>query len=87
MKTLTYSTLAASTTPCAQRATASMWAVPVQGTSVSLPAFQLGQIVGLGATLMTKDGGQIFGFDIDQNGNDGVLAVARGGDPQGDAGA
>jgi hypothetical protein len=35
------------------------------------------QAVGLGATLMTKDGGQIFGFDIDQNGNDGVLASAQ----------
>jgi hypothetical protein len=31
--------------------------------------------VGLGAVLTTKDGAQIFGFDIDQNGNDGVLAA------------
>src|SRR5436309_385672 len=29
---------------------------------------------GLGKVLTTKDGGQIFGFDIDQNGDDGVLA-------------
>ncbi len=28
----------------------------------------------LGPILSTSDGGQIFGFDIDQNGNDGVLA-------------
>jgi hypothetical protein len=28
----------------------------------------------LGAVLTSSDGGQIFGFDIDQNGNDGVLA-------------
>jgi hypothetical protein len=33
--------------------------------------------VGLGKTLTTKNGGQIFGFDIDRNGNDGVLATAQ----------
>lgn len=32
---------------------------------------------GLGAVLTTKDGGQIFGFDIDQTGEDGVLASAK----------
>jgi len=32
---------------------------------------------GLGAVLTTQDGGQIFGFDIDQNGDDGVLASAQ----------
>lgn len=31
---------------------------------------------GLGPVLTTSDGGQIFGFDVDQNGNDGVLASA-----------
>jgi len=31
----------------------------------------------LGEVLSTKDGGQIFGFDIDQSGNDGVLASAE----------
>jgi hypothetical protein len=31
---------------------------------------------GLGKILTTKDGGQIFGFDIDQNGNDAILAEA-----------
>ncbi len=32
---------------------------------------------GLGAVLTTQDGGQIFGFDINQNGDDGVLASAQ----------
>jgi len=32
--------------------------------------------VGLGNVLTSKDGTQIFGFDIDQNGDDGVLATA-----------
>ena len=32
---------------------------------------------GLGAVLTTQDGGQVFGFDIDQNGDDGVLASAQ----------
>ncbi len=40
--------------------------------------------VGLGQVLNTKDGGQIFGFDIDQNGDDGVLASAQTIDGQGD---
>ena len=32
--------------------------------------------VGLGRVLTTSDGGEIYGFDIDQNGNTGVLASA-----------
>ncbi|MGC1379388.1 MAG: hypothetical protein WA814_00025 [Candidatus Baltobacteraceae bacterium] len=32
----------------------------------------------LGPVLSTSDGGQIFGFDIDQNGNDGILASTNG---------
>jgi hypothetical protein len=32
--------------------------------------------VGLGKILTTKDGGQIYGFDINQNGSDGILASA-----------
>jgi len=32
---------------------------------------------GLGATLTTADGGEVFGFDIDQNGTDGVLASVK----------
>lgn len=31
---------------------------------------------GLGNVLTTKDGGQIFGFDVDQSGSDGILATA-----------
>ena len=37
---------------------------------------QAGHKVGLGAVLNTKDGGQVFGFDVDQNGNHGALASA-----------
>lgn len=33
--------------------------------------------VRLGALLKSKDGGQIYGYDINQNGNDGVLATAQ----------
>lgn len=40
------------------------------------PAATAAHKVGLGKTLTTKDGGQIYGFDIDQNGTDGVLASA-----------
>ena len=32
--------------------------------------------IGLGKILSSKDGGQIYGFDINQNGDDGVLASA-----------
>src|SRR5579862_824095 len=32
--------------------------------------------VGLGKVLTTSDGQEIYGFDVDQNGNDGVLATA-----------
>jgi len=39
---------------------------------------------GLGAILTTKDGGQVFGFDIDQHGNDGVLASGQTIDGNGD---
>ncbi len=38
--------------------------------------FQAKHSVGLGKVLSTKSGGQIFGFDIDRNGTDGVLATA-----------
>ena len=31
---------------------------------------------GLGKILSSKNGGQIFGFDVDRNGNDGILATA-----------
>lgn len=38
---------------------------------------QAGASVGLGKILKTQNRGQIFGFDIDQNGDDGVLASSR----------
>ncbi|HWA89703.1 MAG TPA: hypothetical protein VG889_06680 [Rhizomicrobium sp.] len=36
-----------------------------------------GHAIGLGAVLTSKDGGQIFGYDIDRDGKDGVLASAQ----------
>lgn len=33
--------------------------------------------IGLGKVLTSKDGGQIYGFDINQNGDDGVLTTAQ----------
>lgn len=36
-----------------------------------------GRAVGLGRVLTTRDGGQIFGFDINEAGDDGVLASAQ----------
>ena len=35
------------------------------------------QPVGLGKVLTSKDGGQIFGFDINQSGDDGVIATSQ----------
>jgi hypothetical protein len=43
---------------------------------VSAHAGEKAGSVGLGKVLSTKDGGQIFGFDIDQFGDNGVLATA-----------
>jgi len=50
-----------------------------------LPGFvsAAGREVGLGK-VPTRDGGQIFGFDIDQNGEDGVLASSQTIDAKGD---
>ena len=49
-------------------------------TSPHAPSSTLSQFgkrqVGLGQVLTSKNGGQIFGFDIDQNGNGGALATA-----------
>ncbi len=47
------------------------------GSSLAGLAHRAGHAsTGLGATLTTSNHGQIFGFDIDQNGGDGVLATA-----------
>jgi hypothetical protein len=43
--------------------------VPAAGAGANHP-------VGLGKVLTSKDGSQIYGFDIDQNGSDGMLATA-----------
>jgi hypothetical protein len=45
---------------------------------------QRGSQVGLGQILTTKDGGQIYGFDINQDGDDGVLASAQDSGVNGD---
>jgi hypothetical protein len=45
---------------------------------------EAGHAIGLGKVLTTADGGQIYGFDIDQAGTDGVLASAKTIDDQGD---
>ena len=42
-------------------------------TAVATPAHRGAHPVGLGKVLTTRDGGQIFGFDINQTGDDGVL--------------
>jgi hypothetical protein len=47
---------------------------PIAGTA---GAPRPGGQAGLGAVLTSKDGGQIFGFDLNRNGNDGVLAEAQ----------
>jgi hypothetical protein len=41
----------------------------------SLPQSGVRHSVGLG-NLLTSKGGQIYGFDVDQNGNGGALATA-----------
>ena len=49
------------------------------GGNSSLPPGRAAGLVrgtGLGPVLTTSDGGEIFGFDIDQNGDDGMLASA-----------
>jgi hypothetical protein len=52
-----------------------------QGAAAPRDAFHK---VGLGKILSTQDGGQIFGFDIDRSGDDGVLASAQTTTPSGD---
>ncbi len=53
-------------------------APPLAPSGAQLPAArQAGHhTVGLGKVLSSQKGGQIFGFDINQNGNDGVIATA-----------
>ncbi len=62
---------------------ASSLARPVAGAAhpparaAAVPALRPNHKVGLGKILSTSDGGEIYGFDIDQNGTDGVLASAQ----------
>lgn len=73
-----------STPTCLMGAAAGVAAAAVLMT-FCLPSFAAsGHKVGLGKVLTTQDGGQIFGFDIDQHGQDGVLASARTIDSKGD---
>ncbi len=51
-------------------------AAAILAASPAISASPMQHPVGLGKVLTSKDGGQIFGFDIDQNGDDGVLATA-----------
>lgn len=49
---------------------------PPQLTPSGAHAALKGRSAGLGRLLSTRNGGQIFGFDIAQNGKDGILATA-----------
>jgi hypothetical protein len=61
---------------CSSGASAPLFA-PVTSLTPSAPlAAHARHAVGLGKLLITKNGGQVFGFDIDRNGTDGVLATA-----------
>jgi len=63
-------------------------AMPAAGLKAPGPSHRLQararHKIGLGNILSTKDGGQIFGFDINQFGNDGVLASAQTVSPSGE---
>jgi hypothetical protein len=66
---------------CSLAATALIACLQLSGESAAGEASAIGKTkpsgsVGLGKVLTSKNGGQIFGFDIDQVGDDGVLATA-----------
>lgn len=66
--------LVAAAAACSQNGSPSL---PAPSLAVPNAAHGAGRATtGLGATLTTKNHGQIFGFDVDQNGSDGVLATA-----------
>ena len=54
-------------------------APPLSASNASTPAARhfARHPVGLGAVLSSEKGGQIYGFDIDQNGDDGVIATVN----------
>jgi hypothetical protein len=70
--------------------TAARWALAAVAASLLVSGSSFAPInpqahkIGLGKVLTTQDGGQIFGFDIDQKGDDGALASAQTIDPAGD---
>jgi hypothetical protein len=68
-------------TSCASLALAGICACSGTGNSFTAPGAVARHAVNpsagsLGPILSTSDGGQIFGFDVDQSGNDGILASA-----------
>ncbi len=67
--------LAVSTSACAGAGGATP-AAPSGAVVGARPAHMDGK-PGLGVLLTSKDGGQIFGFDINSTGSDGILATAR----------
>lgn len=72
-------TLAVAVAACSGGRTTPVSAIPL-GTAAG-PAAQRGGLavpatIGLGKILTTKDNGQIFGFDVNQNGTDGAFAEA-----------
>jgi len=81
MKTRRFAALAACAAVAALEACSSGATVPplapvTSVTAFGSPAARAKRAVGLGKVLTTHDGGQIFGFDVDRNGTDGVLATA-----------
>ena len=67
---------AAALAACSGGASAPLLAPVTSLTPSSSLAAHAKQSVGLGKLLTTKNGGQVFGFDIDRSGRDGVLATA-----------
>ncbi len=61
---------------CSSGASAPLFAPVTPLTPSGSRAAHAGFAVGLGKVLTTKNGGQVFGFDIYRNGTDGVLATA-----------
>lgn len=62
---------------CRRAILLSVAAATVSTAVAAAPHRALRHPPGLGKVLTSKDGGQIFGFDINQNGDDGVIATAQ----------
>ncbi len=61
---------------CSSGASAPLLAPVTSLTPSGSRALETKHAVGLGKVLTTKNGGQVFGFDVDRNGTAGVLATA-----------